>query len=344
MLHPRYAFRGTDARMSRLLVLREAEPMLRTCGVATMELLTQYGVEVVFGIPGVHTLEFCRGLGDDSPLRHIRARHEQGAGFMADGYARATGRPGVALVISGPGVTNAATALGQSYADSIPVLLISAEPPRASLGKGFGVLHEITEQKAVTAPLTAFSATALMPQDVPELIRQAFVLFASERPRPVHISIPTDVLEMPVTEHWQAVASPTRPTADKASIAAAAAMLRQSERPLLMLGRGAIGASPAATSLAERLDAAFMPSVAGKGVVSDYHPLSVGATGGRARVHQLIAHADVILAVGTEISETDTFVERLEINGKLIRIDLDSRKLNDLYPADIGIVADAGVL
>ena len=179
--------------------------MLRTCGVATMELLIQYGVEVVFGIPGVHTLEFCRGLGDDSPLRHIRARHEQGAGFMADGYARATGRPGVALVISGPGVTNAATALGQSYADSIPVLLISAEPPRASLGKGFGVLHEITEQKAVTAPLTAFSATALMPQDVPELIRQAFVLFASERPRPVHISIPTDVLEMPVTQHWQAL-------------------------------------------------------------------------------------------------------------------------------------------
>ena len=189
--------------------------MTQRCGVATLQLLARYGVDTVFGIPGVHTLEFCRGLDSDQSIRHIRARHEQGAGFMADGYARASGKPGVALVISGPGVTNAATALGQSYADSIPVLLLSAEPPTNSLGKGFGVLHEITSQSAVTAPLTAFSATAYTPQDIPDLLRRAFAVFNSARPRPVHISIPTDVLERLVEVPWVPAILASRPYPDR---------------------------------------------------------------------------------------------------------------------------------
>ena len=129
-----------------------------TCGEATIRLLTKYGVNTVFGIPGVHTLDFCRAL--DKEVRHIQARNEQGAGFMAEGWARATGEPGVAVVISGPGVTNVSTALGQAYADSLPVLVLSAETASNTIGKGWGVLHEITEQKKVTEPLTAFSATA----------------------------------------------------------------------------------------------------------------------------------------------------------------------------------------
>ena len=98
-----------------------------TTGEATIRLLAAYGVDTVFGIPGVHTLDFCRGLGTGSAVRHIQTRHEQGAGLMADGYARSTGRPGVALTISGPGVTNAATALGQAWADSVPLLLVSSD-------------------------------------------------------------------------------------------------------------------------------------------------------------------------------------------------------------------------
>ena len=139
-----------------------------TCGEATVRLLAKYGVDTVFGIPGVHTLDFCRGL-DKGEVRHIQTRNEQGAGFMAEGYARATGRPGVALVISGPGVTNAATAVGQCYADSLPMLLLSAEAASYTIGKGWGVLHEVPEQKAVTAPITALSATAFKAADVPEL-------------------------------------------------------------------------------------------------------------------------------------------------------------------------------
>ena len=143
-----------------------------------MALLERYGVDTVFGIPGAHTLDMYRGIAG-SNIRHVLARHEQGAGFMADGYARASGRPGVCTLITGPGVTNAATALGQSFADSIPMLMISSTNATHTLGKGWGCLHEITDQQAVTAPLTAFSATALSPDDLPELIGQAFSRFTS---------------------------------------------------------------------------------------------------------------------------------------------------------------------
>jgi len=128
-----------------------------TCGEATIKLLEKYGVSTVFGIPGVHTLDLCRGLHGN--VRHVQARNEQGAGFMAEGWARATGEPGVAIVISGPGVTNITTAIAQCYADSLPLLVLSAEPASNTLGKGWGVLHEVTEQKKITEPITALSAT-----------------------------------------------------------------------------------------------------------------------------------------------------------------------------------------
>ena len=146
-------------------------------GEATMQLLEQYGVDTVFGIPGVHTLDFCRGL-NRSKIRHVRARNEQGAGFMADGYARASGRPGVALVISGPGVTNALTAVGQAYADSIPLLLLSADAASYTLGKGWGCLHEVPRLTDTTAPLPAMAATAMAPADVPDSSGKTFSILA----------------------------------------------------------------------------------------------------------------------------------------------------------------------
>jgi thiamine pyrophosphate-dependent acetolactate synthase large subunit-like protein len=312
-----------------------------TCGEATIRLLAKYGVDTVFGIPGVHTLDFCRGLGPGSPVAHVQARNEQGAGFMADGYARVSGKPGVALVISGPGVTNAATPLGQSYADSIPVLLLSAEAASYTHGKGWGVLHEVTEQKAVTAPLCALSATAHRPEDVPELLAQAFSIFASERPRPVHISIPIDVQAEAVQGDWQPVTLPTRVQPDLAAIAAAAQTLASANRPVILTGGGATGAAAEITRLAERLGAVVIASTAGKGILPDTHPLSLTASTVRAEAQRFLASADAVLAIGTELSETDSFVERLDLRGKLIRVDLDPRKMNDQYPAHIPILADA---
>lgn len=127
-----------------------------TVGEATIQRLVDHGVDTVFGIPGVHTLAFYRGLAA-SPITHITPRHEQGAGFMADGYARASGRPGVCVLTSGPGVTNAATALGQAYSDSSPVLVLSSVLSRADLGLDSGRLHEVQNQTNAIAPLVGWS-------------------------------------------------------------------------------------------------------------------------------------------------------------------------------------------
>ncbi|MEM7330804.1 MAG: 5-guanidino-2-oxopentanoate decarboxylase [Chloroflexota bacterium] len=311
------------------------------CGQALIKLLEKYGVETVFGIPGVHTLDIYRGLAD-SPIQHVQARHEQGAAFMADGYARASGKPGVCILISGPGVTNGLTAMGQAYADSIPMLMISSTTASYTLGKGWGCLHEVPDLQAVTDPLTAMSATALAPSDVPELLGQAFTIFASQRPRPVHIAVPIDVLAMPVTDNWAPVQLPQRALAHPNDVDAAADMLMTGQRPLIMVGGGAVNAAGTLTEIAELLNASVVTSNAGKGIVPDTHPLNLGGSIWRKAVQDHVSEADVILAIGTELSETDSFVERLDIKGKLIRVDIDPHKINDLYPADLGIIADAG--
>ncbi|MCH9013241.1 MAG: decarboxylase, partial [Proteobacteria bacterium] len=118
-----------------------------TVGGFVIRLLEAYGVDIVFGMPGVHTLELYRGL-EGASIRHVLVRHEQGAGFAADGYARVTGKPGVCLLISGPGVTNAATPMGQAYSDSVPMIIISSTCSSDSLGRGWGTLHEVTDQRA----------------------------------------------------------------------------------------------------------------------------------------------------------------------------------------------------
>ena len=319
--------------------------MSMTCGEATMRLLARYGVTTVFGIPGVHTLDMCRGMsggGNSAAITHVQARNEQGAGFMAEGWARATGEAGVAVVISGPGVTNASTALGQCHADSLPMLLVSAEPGSHTIAKGWGVLHEITEQKRVTEPLCAFSATARRAADVPELLARAFAIFASGRPRPVHVSLPIDVQAEIVEEEWVPVPLPARPAAAPSQIAEAARMLKAAGHPVIMTGGGATAAARDLTAIAEAVGAIVVASTAGKGIIPDDHPLSLSASTVRREVQGFLSEADVILAVGTELSETDSFVERMDLRGDIIRVDIDPSKIGDLYPARLGIVADAG--
>lgn len=318
--------------------------MSMTCGEATMRLLARYGVTTVFGIPGVHTLDLCRGLSDqaeDDKIRHVQTRNEQGAAFMAEGWARCTNETGVAVVISGPGVTNASTALGQCYADSLPLLLISAEPPSHSIGKGWGLLHEISEQKRVTEPLCAFSESATSADDVPELIARAFAIFASQRPRPVHISIPLDVQAETVHEIWEPATLPGRPQPALSDAETAANMLKNAECPVVMVGGGATRASKDLLAVVEATGSIAIASTAGKGIIPDDHPQSLSASTVRPEVQRFLPQADVVLAVGTELSETDSFIERLDIQGQLIRVDIDSSKLNDIYPPSVGIVADA---
>lgn len=313
-----------------------------TGGQALVRLLANYGVDTVFGIPGVHTLELYRGL-PGSGIRHVLTRHEQGAGFMADGYARVSGKPGVCFVITGPGVTNAATPIGQAYADSIPMLVISSVNHTASLGKGWGCLHETQDQRAITAPITAFSAVALTAEDLPELIARAYAVFDSERPRPVHISVPLDVLAAPVVRDWthEVVRRPGRGLPGVETLQAAADKLAAAKRPMIIAGGGALHAAEAVQALSERLAAPVFTSVAGKGLLSPEAPLNAGASLCVAPGWEMIEQADLVLAVGTEMADTDFWRERLPLSGELVRIDIDPRKFNDFYPCAVALKGDA---
>jgi len=311
----------------------------QTGGQAAIALLERYGVDTVFGIPGVHTLELYRGLAD-SKIRHIAVRHEQGAGFMADGYARASGKPGVCVLITGPGMTNAATPIGQAYSDSIPMLVLSSVNATDDLGKGRGRLHEITSQQAAMAPLTAFSRTVRQAQDMPKAYADAYRIFEAGRPRPVHIELPLDLLAAPgpSLDERAAVAVPAAPAPEL--IDKAAALISGARRPVILAGGGVVDHGDTVKALAEKIGAAIIPTVAAKGAVPDSHPLCVGSTLSLPPTQELLRSADVIIAVGTELAETDSWIDRLPITGKLIRIDVDAATLTRDYPPEVGILAD----
>src|ERR1700730_9538619 len=167
-----------------------------TFGEAVMKLLSAYEVDTVFGMAGTSTVELYRGIARTG-IRHVQCRNEQAASLMADGYARATGKPRVCTMIGGPGVTSAAPGIAQAYCDSQPMLVLSGASATLSHGKGWGAIHELNDQAAVTAGFTGFSAMIRYPEEVPELVARAYALFRGSRPRPVHLSLPRDVL--PVT-------------------------------------------------------------------------------------------------------------------------------------------------
>jgi acetolactate synthase I/II/III large subunit len=316
---------------------------MATCGEVLVELLGLYGIDTVFGIPGVHTVELYRGL-PNSRLRHITPRHEQGAGFMADGYARASGRPAACFIITGPGLTNIATALGQAYADSVPILVLSSVNNTRDLALGEGRLHELPSQRGLMEGLTAFSHTLLWPDELPHVLARAFAIFDSGRPRPVHIELPLDVITAEA-DHVRRAVVPTssRPAPDPRKIAEAAQLLRQAKRPLVVLGGGAQHAGAAARAVVETVGALVVTTINGKGILPPDHPLSLGSTLPQPPVLEELTHADVVLAVGTELGETDTllFDSRLRLGGKVIRIDIDPEQLTRNVLAEVAILSDS---
>lgn len=310
-------------------------------GHAIISLLETYGVDTVFGIPGVHTLEFYRGIADRR-MRHVGVRHEQGAGFIADGYARASGKPGVCCLITGPGLMNAATPLGQAFSDSVPVLVLCSVNAKPDLGKGRNRLHEITDQRAAIAPLTAFTRTVMTGQEMAKAVSDAFAVFESKRPRPVVLEFPLDVLSAPAdVGHPKRVQAP-RPKAKAADLEAAAKLIDNAERPLLMAGGGTVDCAAAVRAFLEKSGAVGVTTTAGKGVIPASHPQALPSALLTEPVQQVLAEADVVIAVGTELSETDSWVDRLEIPGKIIRIDLDPFTLTRDYAPSVAIEADAG--
>ncbi|WP_408896052.1 5-guanidino-2-oxopentanoate decarboxylase [Nocardioides sp. R1-1] len=313
-----------------------------TGGEALVAALAAHGVDVAFGIPGTHNLEIYRHLGAHG-VRHVSTRHEQGAGYAADGYARTTGRVGVAIVTSGPALLNAATAVGQAYSDSVPILVVSPGLPLRHPAAGNGLLHETRDQQAVMAAVAAASLRPTSVAEIPTAVAQAFSIMTSGRPRPVHLEVPLDVLaesgEAPDVE--PVAAGPLAPPA--AAVAAAAALLSDASAPVLLVGGGARTAAAQVRALAERLGALVVTTTNGKGTLPEDHPLALGAGIHLPAVRSLVEEADVVVAVGTELAPADLWYGALPVTGKLVRVDVDPVGMLTNATPTVAVLGDAAL-
>ena len=319
--------------------------MTATLGSYLIESLEAQGVRHVFGIPGVHNLELYRGLAQ-SGIRHVTGRHEQGLGFMADGYARVAGRPGVCFTITGPGLGNIVTPLGQAYGDSIPVLVVSSENRVADIGHARGFLHEMPDQLGIAARVTGSSRRVGSARELPEALAAAFASLTGGRPRPAYIEIPRDALAADASglAPPSALPPPAQPAATPEALAAIAGLLREAHHPVLIAGGGALRASSGLRRLAEHLDAPLIMTINARGVLPPGHPLGISMSPSLAAVRGLIAEADLVLAVGTELGPTDfdMYGERdFEQPRRLVRVDVDPGQLQKNARAVQALQADA---
>ncbi|WP_165875234.1 thiamine pyrophosphate-binding protein [Natrarchaeobius chitinivorans] len=311
-----------------------------TGGKAVIEQLEREDVDTIFGIPGVHTLEMYDAL-VDSEIRPVTTRHEQGAGFMADGYARATGNVGVALLITGPGLTNAATPIAQAYSDSSPMLIISSQNKANEIGHARGKLHELKDQKGMMDNIVAYSERVERVNDIPDAISSAFQHLDAHRPRPVHLEIPIDILSRkkavePVDRESHV---PERP--DEVRLRETVDRMEKADKPLLIAGGGTTSAATAVRRFVERTEIPVITTIAGKGVVPKDSPYNIGYRFRQQEVSQFIATRDLVLAVGTELSPMDT--KEVEFPENLVHIDIDYRNFGKNYPTAVKLTADASV-
>ncbi|MFI8961702.1 thiamine pyrophosphate-dependent enzyme [Streptomyces sp. NPDC053493] len=310
-------------------------------GEAVVRALAAHGVTDAFGIPGTHNLEIYRHL-EPYGIRHVTPRHEQGAGYAADAYARVSGRPGVAITTTGPALLNIAAAVGQAHSDSVPLLVVSPGMPLRHPRQSTGLLHEMRSQSEALRGVAAFSHRVSSVAEIDAAVARAFTLFRTGRPRPAHIEVPLDLLEAVEPAGPVRLAPPTGPPApDPAALEAAAAALRAARRPVLVLGGGARSAAAECRALAAALGAPVVTTANGKGVVDERHPLSLGVGLHSPAVQKWLADRDAVLAVGTELAESDVWGPLPALSGTLIRVDVDPAQMYAGIVADVPVVGDA---
>jgi thiamine pyrophosphate-dependent acetolactate synthase large subunit-like protein len=318
----------------------------RTGGEWVVEALRAEGVRHVFGIPGVHNLAIYDALLRQSEITHVLARHEQGAAFMADGYARASGRPGVVVVTTGPGATNALTPLVESHATSQPVLVLMSDIPAPLIGRDLGALHEVPDQIDCFRPVCRWAETVREGRRIPGAVEHAFRVFEARRPGPVALSVPTDLLMAPV-ESGLTRFRETRPACDRARLEEAAHHLAAARRPLVVSGGGVVaaGAVPEIRALVRRLQAPVVTTVMGRGTIAETDPLWVGVLANRVATEPAFEAADVVLAVGCRFAHRSTQGLLLNLSFRpdqtLIHLDIDGEVLGKLFVPTLGIVGDA---
>ncbi|MGA7671496.1 MAG: thiamine pyrophosphate-dependent enzyme [Nitrolancea sp.] len=313
-----------------------------TGGQALVESLKRHGLEVIFGLPGVQLDWAFDALYDAQDSIHVyHTRHEQATSYMADGYARSTGKVGACLVVPGPGLMNAMAGLSTAYACSSPVLCIAGQIESEQINVGRGMLHEVPNQLQMIGSATKWAACAMSPAEVPGIVQEAFRQLRSGRPRPVEIEIPPDVLAATGEVTLLDPAPLEKAAPDTDLIEQAAKALGQAKSPIIFAGGGIMlaDASEALNELAEMLQAPVVTSSEGKGAISDRSYLAQTVIGGR----RLTPQADVILAVGTRFLQPSTSPWGPNDQQTLIQIDIDPTEVGRNRKPNIGIVADANI-
>jgi acetolactate synthase-1/2/3 large subunit len=313
---------------------------LLTTGQAITESLIAHGVDTMFGIPGAHLYDFNDALARRSEaIRFISARHEQGAGYMAYGYAKSTGRVGAYTVVPGPGVLNSATALSMAYGAITPVLCITGNIMSHLIGRGRGQLHELPDQLALLRGLTKWSERIDHPTEAPRVVAEAFRQLSSGRVRPVAIEAPWDVFGM--TAEVTPVApleAFAPPVPDPDSIRAAAKLIAAAKRPLITVGAGALHAGDAILALARLLQAPVTAHRSGKGIVSDDSPYAMNSVA----AYEYWKDADLLVGIGSRLELQHFRWHFFPRNLRIVRIDIDPTEMVRLKP-DAGLVTDSAL-
>ena len=328
------------------------ENTVRNGGRAVVATLAAHGVDTIFGIPGTHNLEFYRHL-PEFGIRAVTPRHEQGAGYGADGYFLVSGKPGVVITTSGPGLTNVITAAATAYAESRPMLILSPGVPTGFERADVGMLHETKDSSGALNRLLVSSQRTRTAEGAAQAVAEAFAMFDSARPGPVHIEVPLDVLEGAWNGSVPVPFAGHRPGLDDHVVARAAEAISAAKRPLVIAGGGARRAHAEVVRLIETLDAPLATTANGKGIVSETHPLSLGSNVRFPSVQAESAVADVLIVLGSELADSDLWggaigaqtsigVRDESAQQTVIRCDIDPDQLNKNLPGDILACADTG--
>lgn len=333
----------TAASPAEIDAARAAGIEVDNVGLAVLRLVRAYGVDTIFGIPGTHNLEFYRHLARLG-IHPVTSRHEQGAGYAADGWAQRTGLPGVVITTSGPGLLNALSAAGTAYCESRPLLILAPGVARGAEFADIGSLHETKDQVTAAGAIVEWARRVQSAEEAVEAVHDAFALFASSRPRPVYIEIPLDLLEGVADIDPSRLTPRARPATaplDEDVLLTCARALAQAERPAILAGSGAIGGRDSLQRLAERLGAPIVTSLNGKGVIPEEHPLAIGAELRLEAARQVLNNADVLLVVGSKIGESELWGGRICPSGSVIRVDILESQRHKNLPSTHALIGDA---
>jgi len=306
---------------------------------ALIESLSREEVEVIFGIPGVQIMGLLDSFYRNKKVSWITVRHEQTAAYMAFGYARSTGKVGVAMVVPGPGAFNACAAIGTAYAASTPVLLLAGQIDRANLGKNRGILHEVTEQLDVFRPITKWNGRITEVSEIAGTLQFAMDKLKTGRPRPVEVEIPFDLWDSTGEVRFGNIESGTTRPVNRVNIKEAAIMLSKAEYPVIWAGGGCItgNATEELKQLAEQINSPVVMTAEGKGAISGNHPLASGDANYNS--NPVLTMADLIICLGSR------FLPRQRIQSgmkgpKIIQVDIDDVEVGRNWQVDLEIVAD----